>query len=488
MATKEQAKSKILEWRRNPLKFTYDQFKISPDPWQEKALVGLATNDQIAIQSCKGPGKTAFLAWAGSWYLATRSHSKIAAAAITGDNLRDNLWSEFAKWHKKSPFLKANFTWTETKIFATEYPETWWCHARTWAKNADAQAQADALAGLHGDKIMALLDESGGMAVAMLATIAAIRANADPTRHTEAKIIQCGNPTTRRGALYHAVTKERSRWLIIKISSAPDDPERTPRVTKKWAQEQIDSYGIDSPWVIVNIFGDFPPGEANALLDLDVVTRASTLVLAERDYRDEAKLMGVDVARTGNNRSVITIRQGQVMFRPKVFRNLTTTELVGQVAMVANEQKPIQIFPDANGIGAGVADRLIQLGYPVVPVMAGGAATKADRYGNKRAECWFEMSEWIKRGAAIPNDPALISELIAPTYHFDAKNRILIESKDDLEKRGVESPDIADSLSLTFAFPVPHKDITRKLARARTVEHDYDPHRDEQLQDYNPFE
>jgi len=204
----------------------------------------------MAMKACKGPGKTAILAWVSWLFLATRPHPKIAATSVSGDNLSDNLWSEMAKWQGKSKFLKEMFVWTKTRIFAKHHPETWFMSARSWSKAADPSKQADTLAGLHADYIMFILDEVGGIPDAIVATAEAALATG-----IECKLVMAGNPTQTSGPLYRACTKEKHLWWNISITSDPEDPKRTPRVSIEWAKQQIEKYGRDNPWVLVNAFG-----------------------------------------------------------------------------------------------------------------------------------------------------------------------------------------------------------------------------------------
>ena len=159
-AQKDAAKL-IGRWADDAVSFVRECLQAEPDAWQEETLRALNTNMRVAMKACKGPGKSALLAWIILWFLATRPHPKIAATSISGDNLSDNLWTELAKWMRRSSFLSDTFTWTKTRVFAKDHPETWWASARTWPHSADAQQQADTLAGLHADYILFVLDEVG---------------------------------------------------------------------------------------------------------------------------------------------------------------------------------------------------------------------------------------------------------------------------------------------------------------------------------------
>lgn len=467
-------------WYRDPCAFVREALGLEPDGWQREVLAAVAANMRIALKASKGPGKTFLLACIAWWFLATRPHPKVVATSITGDNLRDNLWTEMSKLQKRSALLAAKFTWHAERITCNEAPETWWMSARQWSKQADASQQADTLAGIHADHVLFLVDEVGGIPDAVVATAEAGLANADPAKGTEAKLVIAGNPTELSGPLYRACTRERALWWVKEISGDPDDPLRAPRVSVTWAREQIAKYGRDNPWVLVNVFGKFPPGQSNTLIGVEEANTASQRVYAERSYRDEVKVLGVDVARFGDDRSVMAPRQGLVAFEQRVLRNVDTMQLASQVAMVIDDWKPDAVFVDQTGIGAGVVDRLRMLGYGrfVFGVDAASRAlTSETKFLNRRAEMWWRTAEWIRQGGRIPDDAELISELTAPTYKFNAQGRLQLESKDDLKKRGLPSPDKADALTLTHAAPVAHRELRELYERpGRRSVSDYDPY------------
>ena len=132
----------IIGWWDDPAAMVRELFKVEPDAWQADVLAAFPTTPRIALQACKGPGKTCLLAWLIWYFLLTRPHPKIAATSITGDNLRDCLWAELAKWQQKSELLKGLFTWQSKRIFANDHPDTWWASARTWSRDADPEQHA----------------------------------------------------------------------------------------------------------------------------------------------------------------------------------------------------------------------------------------------------------------------------------------------------------------------------------------------------------
>lgn len=452
--------AEIRKWRTDPVYAVGKLFKVTPDPWQEEALRAFAdpAKQRIAMQASKGPGKTALLAWCMWLFAATRPHPKIVATSISAENLRDNLWTELAKWQHASPYLQAKFRWQKTQVVSVDHPETWWMSARTWSKAADKNQQSLTLAGLHADYTLAVLDESGGIPDGVMATAEASLS----TEGGEHRILQAGNPTHLEGPLYRAATVERPLWTLIRITSDPDDLKRSPRVSTEWAKQQIEKYGRDNPWVLVNVFGEFPQSSLNTLLGPNDVYAAIDRQHHETVYSHEAKIVGIDVGRFGGARSVIFPRQGLQAFEPVVLRpNRNERDWTGAFAgrIAKGHEKWVtdaMFLDDTGGWGAGVLDALTVGGYPVIGVNF-AAAPLDRRYKNRRAEMHFAAADWVKKGGALPNVPELVREATATTYTFRNGVFVIEEKEQVMEKLNGESPDLWDAFCLTFAQPVAPK-------------------------------
>lgn len=472
---------KIRRWKKDPVFFVRDQFGVEPDEWQKEVLTAFADPDKkrICMKASAGPGKTSALAWCAwnflSCYGSREDHPKGAAVSVTADNLRDNLWPELSKWQGRSPFLSKAYTWTKERIFSNEHPETWFLSARSFSKTANAEEQGRTLSGLHSKFILYLVDESGDINTSVLRS-----AEQGLSGVHFGKIIQAGNPTSLDGMLYHAAVRERDRWHIVTVSGDPADPKRSTRVDLDWAQQQISLYGRDNPWVMAYVLGQFPPGSINALLSADEVERAMGKHLREPEYDFVQKRIGVDVARFGDDRSCLFPRQGLAAFNPVIMRNARSNEVAARVADAVTRWNAETVFVDVSGgYGAGVEDSLIQSGLSPIPVEFGGKATD-QKYFNKRSEMWFKMADWIKRGAALPNIPELVRELTAPTYSF-ISGKFRLEEKDQIKKRLGFSPDLADALACTFAFPDLPKSEFRKADGGNTLKHEWDPFSEDRL-------
>lgn len=218
---------------------------------------------------------------------------------------------------------------------------------------------------------------------------------------------------------------------------------------------------------------DFTASVENALITIDRVSGAVNKTQTKGDIQGAARILGVDVARFGDDRSVIQRREGLVAYEPIVFQDIDNMDLAAQVARHINEWKPDAVFIDA-GRGEGVIDRLRQLGYQVTEVNFGGKATNA-HYANKRSEMWDGLRLWLEEGGDLPNNADLKTDLCIPTYKFDASNRLVLESKETIKKRGMRSPDLGDALALTFAFPVAPKPLAGLGHPQQVVQHEYDP-------------
>lgn len=478
----------IKAWRESALKFCVECLHIEPDTWQADFFNAFSAGkfQRMGLKACKGPGKTLALAVCAWNFLATRPFPKIAATSITGDNLADNLWPEMSKLQARSPFLKAMFEWQKTRIYAKHHPEEWFMSARTWPRAADLQTQAEALGGLHADYVMFILDESGGIPDAVAATAEGALATG-----IECKLLQAGNPDHLEGPLYRACTSERHLWYMQEITADPDDPKRAGRVSIQWAREQIEKYGKDNPWVLVNVFGRFPPASINVLLGPDEVETAMNRNYPREEYEYSQKRLGVDVARMGDDRTVLFPRQGLRALEPVEMRNARGPDVASRTALAKERWGWEMAFvDDTGGFGGSVIDSMLQASLPNMPVNFSSRADDS-RYLNRRAEIWFRMAEWIKRGGWLPKRPGLKRELTAPTYTFHG-GKFRLEEKDQIKSRLGFSPDEADALALTFTIPDQPTEMTvydridRQFGRdQRAVKSEWDPLKefDRQTQD-----
>lgn len=435
---------------------------VEGDKWQQLfwgAISGPhidpSAKRMLALKACKGPGKTFALAVAGWWWLFTRWHANGIAMSITLKNLQDYLWRELAVLQQRSKLLSHFFLQRGEKIEAKGYERTWSISARSFPQDADKTTQANTIAGLHGRHPIVLGDEVGdypdGVIVAAEAALSSLVDGEPP----DGRVALAGNPTSTEGPLYRITKRDRDRWWVYEISSDPADPNRTPRVDPAWAQAQIDLWGIDSDFVKINILGQFPSQQANKLIGPDLALEASSRQPHE-SFKLDALIFGMDVAHMGDNASVLFQRQGNFSWRPRVWREVNHMVMADQVATEFITKSPGALFVDNSPVSSGFIDRLRTMGIPVIAIDFGGRAIE-DRFFDRRSEMYWKMAEWLKKGGTIPDDVGLRQELVAPNFGMQPQGKITkmkLESKVEMRKRGVASPDMADALALTFASPV----------------------------------
>ncbi len=421
-----------------------------PDTWQVDVLEALrdgslnATSSvRIAIASGHGVGKTALTAWIILWFMSTRPHPSITVTANTMNQLSGTTWRELAKWHK----LAANshwFEWTATKFYMKSSPETWFAGAVPWSEN-----NSEAFAGKHEDHVLYLFDEASGIAD----VIWNVSEGAMTTKGSF--WLAFGNPTKNSGRFRECFNggKFAHRWKTMHVDS------RTAKMTnKEEIQAWLEDHGEDSDFFRVRVRGMFPRYGSQQFISGEAVREAAKRKVEVP--RGASRIMGVDVARFGDDQSVIARRHGRKLEPLIKFREMDTMQLAHEVAKVINTYQPDVTFVDEVGVGAGVVDRLRQLGYQVIGVNGGSKPEKQNEsvYVNKRAEMWGRMKEWLD-SAEIPADIELMEELVGPEYGYDNKMRIMLERKEEMKKRGLTSPDNGDAVALTFSYEViPVKD------------------------------
>jgi len=490
--------------------FTWGESELvdydGPDTWQRDVLtqirdrlraglIGTTEAIQIAVASGHGPGKSALVAWIILWAISTFPDTRGVVTANTDTQLRTKTWPEVAKWHRLS--LVANlFELTATSIYSRQAgrEKTWRIDIIPWSEN-----NTEAFAGLHnqGKRIILLFDEASAIPSIIWETAE----GALTDKNTQ--IIWCvfGNPTRNTGRFREAFGRLKHRWWTKQVDS------RTAKMTdKEQIAKWITDYGEDSDFVRVRVKGVFPRVGAMQFIANDVVEAAKTREAKASIY--DPLIMGVEVARFGDDKSVIRFRKGRAArtHPPLKYRGLDTMQLAARVAEQYNAMRPDAVFVDGGGVGGGVVDRLRQLRVPVIEVQFGGAPDRMAGqvvgeddvvYANKSAEMWGSMREWLKTGA-IDDDPDLETDLTGREYGFvlrEGRDAIILEKKKDMKKRGLASPDDADGLCLTFAYPVqPNPNAGRAAAGAVATQpgDDYDPFNPPRTgrgvkSDYDPF-
>lgn len=328
-----------------------------------------------------------------------------------------------------------NFEWTATKFADKSSPSDWYASAVPWSEN-----NPDAFAGTHDREVLIIFDEASNIHDVIWEKI-------DGALSTKGAMWVCfGNPTRNTGRFYECFHEYKKWWRTRQI-----DSRKAKHADKVWVQQFIEQFGEDSDRTKVQILGQFPTAATRQLISTEAVEKCM-------DHETEGwemlpKVMGVDVARFGDNSSTICIRQGRKVFPIEVLPKMDLMQTAHHVAETIRRERPLQIFVDGSGIGAGVVDRLRQLNFNVSDIN-GGNQSLNPRFLNKRAEMWYEMKEFIEGLCELPKDKDLKKELTCVSYDFTDKGRIRLDRKADIMDDHGFSPDRADALAMTFAYPV----------------------------------
>jgi hypothetical protein len=412
---------------------------------------------RLAVSSGRGIGKSALVSWVTIWMLSTRIGSTTIISANSENQLRSVTWAEITKWlamAMNSHWFEVSATRVMPAKWLTELVERdlkkgtryWGVEGRLWsAENPDAYA------GVHNfDGVMVIFDEASGIDDAIWAVTSGFF-----TENTPNRFWCCfSNPRRNSGYFYECFNSKRDFWATKVVDA------RTVEGTDKATYQQIiDEYGPDSSQAYVEVYGQFPDAGDDQFIGLQVVEDA----MAREKYKDNSApiIVGVDPARFGADNTVIAVRQGRDIVTLKRYKGDDTMTVVGHVIEAIDEYKPALVVIDEGGLGAGIVDRLKEQRYKIKGVNFGNRSKNPMMYGNLRAQMWGDMREWLKT-ASIPSDRFLKTDLISPMMKPDSKGAIFLESKKDMKSRGLASPDAADAIAVTFAFPVAHREYVEK--------------------------
>ena len=429
------------ELRDNPVMFVREILKAEPDLWQAEALTALAKDSRVAIRSGHGVGKSCMESWAVCWFLFTRYFPKVVATAPTIRQLFDILWAEISKWLKRSPLLSELFEWQKTKVVMKAEPERWFAVARTAAKPENMQ-------GFHEHSILFILDEASGISDEIFEAVEGALTTPD------AKLLICGNPTRNSGFFKRAFFEDRELYHTQKVSSADSG-----RVSNEYCQRLIKSYGADSDVVRVRVLGEFPKAESDGLIALEHVEAAMN---REPVYLGDL-VIGVDVARFGDDETVLCARKGNAVVALERYRKADLMTTCGRIVHLLESLqqkfsvKTSKINVDDDGVGGGVTDRLREVLREknlraTVTGCHNGGKPRDTHFSNWGTESYFALRDRFVSGEImLPRDDELVAQLTTRKYFLNSRDQLTLEQKADYKKRYKRSPDRADALVLAFA-------------------------------------
>lgn len=444
------------KWQRRVLRMLRDHIAANRGQVEMDTL-------RAAVSSGRGIGKSALVSWLILWMLTTRIGSTVMVSANSEAQLRGVTWGELTKWAA----MAINSHWWE--ISATKLVPAQWLTqiverdlkkgTRYWAAEGRlwSEENPDAYAGTHNmDGMMLIFDEASGIADAIWPVGSGFFTENILDRYWFA----FSNPRKNSGYFFECFHGKRDFWKTMQIDARTVEGT-DPRVY----QQIIDEYGEDSPQARVEVYGEFPAQGEDQFIAPRLVEDAEK----RPAWKDPSApiVLGVDPARSGADSTVIVARQGRDLLAIKRYRGDDTMTVVGHVIEAIEDFQPALTVIDEGGLGYGILDRLTEQRYKVRGVNFGWKAKASIMWGNKRAELWGTMREWLKT-ASIPKDRQLKTDLTGPKTKPDSSGTVYLESKKDMKSRGLASPDAADALACTFAFPLAHREYNPRPER-RTV-------------------
>jgi hypothetical protein len=408
---------------------------------------------QFGIASGHGIGKSALSAWIILFIMSTRPHSKGVVTANTSDQLRTKTWGELGKWRKMcltGHWFEYNNGRGNMSIYRHGHSETWRVDAQTCREE-----NSESFAGLHcaDSTPWYLFDEGSAVPDKIYEVAEGGKTDGEPMHFV------FGNPTRNSGKFHEIFHGQKHRWITKQIDS------RTAKMTnKKQIEKWREDWGEDSYFFRVRVLGRFPKAGDMQYIPNDIVFMAQFAEV--KFYPDDPLICGVDCARGGEDNAMIQFRRGQDARSEKAYRIpgekcRDSMQFVSKVIDILHRHSPDVVFVDSGSMGGPIGDRLRQLGFNAIDVGFGNNASDERTYANKVAEMWGRMRDWLFNGGAIKNNATLEKELTDREYSHNKKEQIMLESKKDMKKRGLSSPDWADALALTFAEHVPKKKIIK---------------------------
>jgi hypothetical protein len=457
----------------------------APEKWQREVLVairdGLPLHKavRIAVASGHGVGKTCLTAWIILFAMATCGDCRGILTASNEAQLATRDRAELRKWYRLFRGREF-FELTATALISTDpaHEQTWRCDLLPWNEH-----RPESFAGLHnqGKRIVVIMDEASAIPQILWTTLEPAMIDAST------EIIWCvfGNPLHAVGPFRECFGKFAHRWLRWHVD-ARDVKISDKRQIAEWAEDHAE----DSHFFMTRVRGMFPSQSALQFIATDLVEAAMTREVVRQP--NDPLVLGVDVARFGDDCSVIYPRRGMDArsILPMVYRGISTDRLEDAILQFCSEHHVEVIFIDGGGVGGAVVDHLLNRhNLPCEDIQFGGRPSRGDqiKYAQRRSEMWGAMRDGL-RYLAIPNSAELRDQLIGPEFDYNLRGELQLEKKSDMKKRSLASPDIADALALTFARPVFPRGYDDWAGTGGNVISEYSPFQDSCMRGEPPIE
>lgn len=432
----------VRQYYRDPVGFVTEILGVKPLPYQAEFLEAIASGERkISVRSGHGTGKSTAASWAMLWFLLMRFPNKVVVTAPTSGQLFDALFAELKRWvNELPPALQQMLTVKSDRVEINAAPSEAFISART------SRAETpEALAGVHSDNVMLVVDEASGVPEQVF------EAAAGSMSGHSAVTILLSNPTRSSGTFFETQNRLSDTWWTRRWSCVD-----SPLVSDEFVEEMKLRYGEESNAFRIRVLGEFPLADDDTIIPFHLAEAAMRRdIEADMSVRP---IWSVDPARFGSDRTAFCRRVGSVITDIVSWQGLDTMQTVGRIKAEYDAQpaniRPAMILVDSIGIGAGVVDRLRELGLPARGVNVAEAPSMGGMYNNLRTELWFKTKAWLEdRNCRIPKNEDLLAELTSIRYSFASSGKMAAESKDQMRKRGLRSPDLADAVCLTMAGP-----------------------------------
>jgi hypothetical protein len=429
-----------LQYMDDPVLFVREVLGAEPLPYQAEFLEAISSGERrISIRSGHGTGKSTSASWAMLWYLLMRFPNKVVVTAPTSGQLFDALFAELKRWIGELPKpVQDLLTVKSDRVELSAAPSEMFISART------SRAETpEALAGVHSDNVLLVVDEASGVPEKVFEAAAGSMSGHNATT------ILLSNPTRSTGTFYESQTRMSGTWWTQRWSCVD-----SPLVSDEFVDEMRERYGEESNAFRIRVLGEFPLADDDTIIPFHLVDAAMNRDI-EID-KDRRPVWAVDPARFGSDRTAFCKRVGSVITEIKSWRGLDLMQTVGRVMAeyeaLNPSSRPSEILVDSIGVGSGVVDRLRELGAPVRGVNVAESPSMGETYNNLRTELWFKTKAWLEdRSCKIPQDDELLADLTGIRYSFTSSGKMAAESKDQMRRRGLRSPDLADAVCLTMA-------------------------------------
>lgn len=487
--------------RNKPIWFANNFLGVQPWQKQKDILHALRDNDYVAVRSCNGSGKTYTAALATLWWLMAHDEAIVITTAPSERQVKQLLWREIRSlYNKNKELIGGKITQTRLELSNKRY---------AYGFSTDT---ADRFQGFHSPNILIVVDEASGLREYLFDPILGCLTS------DNSKLLMIGNPLNLSGTFYDAFHKNRAHFATIHISAfdtpafqentegpvggpspfgtkgdaserskiagvctggrgagaRPNDTtaflaNRTDHVlarndehpngiaTPKFVENVARQRGTKSVAYMVRVLGDFPEEADDTLIPLRDIEAAARRSLP--CFEEDEAVMGVDIARYGNDLTVLVVRRGPQVIDMVALRRSGLMETAGRIVNMAKDHDVKAVHIDEVGMGAGVLDALKERDLEnVIGVNGGTKSDSPERFVNRRAQLYYGLKQRFEDDdIAIPDDAELISQLAALTHTYNARGQLVLETKDKIRRSGHQSPDKADALALAFHKPQPPK-------------------------------